>query len=55
MYLWLLLKVLYIARNPKDTVVSLLAFTKLSNYATFTGTVDDFGLLFTEGTGGLIS
>ena len=44
-------QVIYIARNPKDTVVSLLAFTKLTNYATFMGTMDDFAQLFVDGTG----
>lgn len=44
-------QVIYLARNPKDTVVSLLAFNKLTNFATFLGTMDDFAQLFVDGTG----
>ncbi|KAK7106894.1 hypothetical protein V1264_014920 [Littorina saxatilis] len=43
-------KVIYIARNPKDTAVSLQAFTKMINYVTFLGNMEDFAQLFVEGT-----
>ncbi|KAL8581930.1 hypothetical protein ACOMHN_010304 [Nucella lapillus] len=43
-------KMIYMARNPKDTVVSLQGFFKLWNMSTFQGTLEDFAQLFLEGT-----
>lgn len=42
-------KVIYIARNPKDSVVSLRAFYDLVNMTNFSGTLEDFAQLFVEG------
>lgn len=42
-------KILYIARNPKDTAVSLFHFTNSLNFITFNGNMDDFAQLFVDG------
>ncbi len=44
-------KLIYIARNPKDVVVSYFNFVKMSTQAGYTGNFDDFAELFIEGKG----
>ena len=44
-------QVIYIARNAKDTVVSLKAFVDLINTTGFIGTFEQFAEQFLEGTG----
>lgn len=43
-------KIIYIARNPKDTSISLLSFVKLMGLTPFFGTTENFAELFVNGT-----
>ncbi|KAK7476374.1 hypothetical protein BaRGS_00032374, partial [Batillaria attramentaria] len=42
-------KVIYLARNPKDTAVSLHSFLNLTGLHEFHGTMEDFAQLFVDG------
>lgn len=44
-------KIVYIARNPKDTAVSYYHFMKMLGYFAYSGTLEDFVDLFVNDTG----
>lgn len=48
--IWLL-QVIYVARNPKDAIVSLFYFHKLVNLCTYTGDLEQFVDFFLENKG----
>jgi sulfotransferase len=45
------LQVIYVARNPKDAIVSLFYFHKLVNLCTYTGDLETFVDYFIENKG----
>jgi hypothetical protein len=45
------LQVIYVARNPKDAIVSLFYFHKLVNLCTFTGDLETFVDYFLDNKG----